>query len=164
MQSEEPPNGFNFHITDAADLIARPFDPDSYRDGYNAGHRQGWIECLENCARGLSKEAYNAAFDFWTTTLLEWHHTNPWPGAWTPEFKLTKKQKNRADLKPSLRFAILKRDDFRCRICGVTAKDGNEIRLTVDHIVARAKGGTDDESNLWTLCWPCNIGKGINDL
>jgi hypothetical protein len=35
---------------------------------------------------------------------------------------------------------------------------------TVDHIKAKAHGGTDDDSNLESLCWPCHKTKpGVND-
>jgi HNH endonuclease len=64
----------------------------------------------------------------------------------------------------TLRFMILKRDNYRCRLCGISAKDGEHIRLEVDHITARSKGGTNDPSNLWTLCYDCNHGKGVHDL
>lgn len=64
----------------------------------------------------------------------------------------------------SARFNVLKRDQYRCRLCGVAARDGDHVRLEVDHIVARSKGGTDDEINLWTLCFACNRGKGTKDL
>lgn len=57
----------------------------------------------------------------------------------------------------TLRFQVLKRDGYRCQLCGATAADG--ARLEVDHKVPRARGGTDDESNLWVLCLPCNRGK-----
>lgn len=62
----------------------------------------------------------------------------------------------------SLRFRIFKRDNYRCQLCGATAQDG--VRLEMDHKVPRAKGGTDDESNLWTLCFECNRGKRDNYL
>ncbi|RWT91976.1 HNH endonuclease, partial [Raoultella ornithinolytica] len=29
----------------------------------------------------------------------------------------------------------------------------------VDHIKAKAHGGTDDDSNLESLCWPCHRTK-----
>lgn len=61
-----------------------------------------------------------------------------------------------------LRFAILKRDGFCCQLCGVTAQDG--ARLEVDHKHARSKGGANDPSNLWTLCFACNRGKRTDDL
>lgn len=54
------------------------------------------------------------------------------------------------------RFEILKRDGFRCRYCGATAVD---VLLHVDHVVARANGGTDDPENLVTSCADCNLGK-----
>lgn len=64
----------------------------------------------------------------------------------------------------STRFDILKRDQYRCRLCGAAARDGDHVRLEVDHIVARYRGGTDDVSNLWTLCFACKRGKGTKDL
>lgn len=64
----------------------------------------------------------------------------------------------------ALRFQILKRDAYRCRLCGVSAADGIEVRLEVDHITPRSKGGTDDMINLWTLCFACNRGKGTQEL
>jgi len=63
-----------------------------------------------------------------------------------------------------LRFQILRRDHYRCRLCGVSARDGQHIRLEVDHITARSRGGTNDPMNLMTLCHDCNLGKGAQDL
>jgi len=57
----------------------------------------------------------------------------------------------------AIRFRILKRDGYRCQLCGRNAQDG--IKLEVDHKYPRSKGGTDDESNLWVLCFDCNRGK-----
>lgn len=54
------------------------------------------------------------------------------------------------------RFEILQRDGFKCGYCGATA---DESRLEVDHITARARGGTDDDRNLVTACFDCNRGK-----
>ncbi|WP_139157546.1 HNH endonuclease, partial [Enterobacter hormaechei] len=30
---------------------------------------------------------------------------------------------------------------------------------SVDHIIPKAHGGTDDDSNLESLCWPCHRKK-----
>lgn len=60
-------------------------------------------------------------------------------------------------LSSSLRYDILKRDDFKCTICGRSAKDG--IKLHVDHIIPVAKGGKTVPENLRTLCSDCNLGK-----
>lgn len=67
-------------------------------------------------------------------------------------------------LKPSERFAILKRDDYQCRLCGVRAHTGSAVTLHVDHRIPRSRGGTNDPDNLWTLCAECNRGKGISEL
>ena len=54
------------------------------------------------------------------------------------------------------RFAVFKRDLFRCQYCGATPPDAV---LEVDHIEPRSEGGSDDEDNLVTACLPCNRGK-----
>ena len=59
---------------------------------------------------------------------------------------------------PSLRYDVMKRDGFRCVLCGAEAKDG--IKLHVDHIIPVSKGGKTEISNLRTLCDRCNMGKG----
>ena len=64
----------------------------------------------------------------------------------------------RAKMSDSLRYDILKRDNFRCQICGSTAQDG--VKLHVDHIIPVSKGGRTVTSNLRTLCDRCNMGKG----
>lgn len=55
-----------------------------------------------------------------------------------------------------LRHQVFQRDGYRCRECGATNK---ETRLHVDHIKPVAKGGTNDLSNLQTLCEACNLAK-----
>lgn len=61
-------------------------------------------------------------------------------------------------MKASLRYEILTRDGFRCKICGASADDG--VTLHVDHIIPVSKGGLTEKSNLRTLCERCNLGKG----
>lgn len=55
-----------------------------------------------------------------------------------------------------LRFEVLQRDGHTCRYCGATAPD---VRLTVDHVVPVALGGSDEPSNLAAACADCNAGK-----
>lgn len=64
---------------------------------------------------------------------------------------------------PGKRFEILKRDDYRCQLCGRTAA-GHLVVLHVDHRHPVSKGGTDDDANLWTLCSDCNLGKSDRPL
>ena len=67
------------------------------------------------------------------------------------------KEYQRKAMTPSLRYDIMKRDGFKCVICGRTPKDG--ITLHVDHILPVSKGGKTVPSNLRTLCSICNLGK-----
>lgn len=60
----------------------------------------------------------------------------------------------RAAIPPEVRAAIYERDDHRCRFCGATEP------LQIDHIFPWSLGGTDEPSNLQTLCAPCNQSKG----
>jgi hypothetical protein len=68
----------------------------------------------------------------------------------------------RVAIAPGLRFEILRRDDYRCQICGARAVDGEQLHI--DHRTPVALGGTNDPSNLWTLCRTCNLGKGTREL
>lgn len=63
----------------------------------------------------------------------------------------------RVSMPPKLRWKILQRDNFRCVKCGAGVNDTD--CLQVDHINPIIKGGTNEESNLQTLCYECNIGK-----
>ena len=53
-----------------------------------------------------------------------------------------------------LRDKIFLRDKHTCQVCGRVGGD-----LELDHIINAAKGGTDDDSNLQTICKPCHIPK-----
>lgn len=65
----------------------------------------------------------------------------------------------RRDISLRLRFLVMKRDSFKCCICGASpAKDPN-IELHIDHIIPWAKGGETVFNNLQTLCSNCNLGK-----
>lgn len=77
------------------------------------------------------------------------------------EYDTKRKSLARAPLK--LRFEVFKKDKYKCRICGVSAEDEG-VKLEVDHIIPIARGGTDIISNLWTLCFKCNRGKGVRKL
>lgn len=54
------------------------------------------------------------------------------------------------------RFEIFKRDAFTCQYCGAHPP---HVVLHVDHVVAVAEGGTNDDENLITACDTCNLGK-----
>ena len=73
------------------------------------------------------------------------------------------KQKNTRSryIPASVRVAVLNRDKYKCVFCGRSSK---QIQLEVDHIIPFSKGGSNDLSNLQTLCIDCNRGKGARNL
>ena len=68
-------------------------------------------------------------------------------------------RKERGKLTDSMRYKIMRRDNFFCVLCGATGKDAF---LVVDHTIPILKGGKSIESNLRTLCTKCNSGKGTD--
>ncbi len=77
--------------------------------------------------------------------------------------RVVRKNKERASyqrslMSMSLRYDVLKRDNYKCCICGASARmDG--VKLEVDHIKPISKGGKTVLNNLQTLCMDCNRGK-----
>lgn len=55
------------------------------------------------------------------------------------------------------RYDILKRDNYKCQICGKSQAEG--AKLEVDHIIPVSIGGKTVDENLQTLCKDCNRGK-----
>ena len=80
--------------------------------------------------------------------------------------KPKRKYRKRTGVPRGIRNEVFKRDNFTCVQCGAEKgdikPDGTKVKLTVDHKKPLAKGGTDEMSNLQTLCWDCNANK--NDV
>ena len=68
------------------------------------------------------------------------------------------RKRERLLMTESLRYDVMKRDGFRCCLCGASAKEDG-IKLHVDHIFPVSKGGKTEMNNLRTLCNRCNMGK-----
>ncbi|MBW4623053.1 MAG: HNH endonuclease [Cyanosarcina radialis HA8281-LM2] len=62
----------------------------------------------------------------------------------------------RIPIPPEVRKYIFNRDRYQCQSCGQTQR---ETELNIDHIIPIATGGTNDISNLQTLCHTCNQQK-----
>ena len=56
------------------------------------------------------------------------------------------------------RMSILKRDGYRCKICGRSAYNNVDITLHVHHIRPWAERGLTHDDNLITLCHTCHEG------
>jgi hypothetical protein len=68
----------------------------------------------------------------------------------------------RTPIPAGLRFAVLRRDGFRCVYCGHGEPDGAKLHL--DHLVPVSRGGLTNLGNLVTACQDCNLGKSAMDL
>jgi len=58
--------------------------------------------------------------------------------------------------------AILARDHYRCRYCGLDAESNfeNSLVMTVDFVQAQVHKGKKSADNLVAACRPCNVIKG----
>jgi 5-methylcytosine-specific restriction endonuclease McrA len=56
------------------------------------------------------------------------------------------------------RFEIFERDKFKCCYCGRTPYEDN-IKLVIEHIYPRFKGGSNNLYNVITSCHECNLEK-----
>lgn len=88
--------------------------------------------------------------------MLHFRQSSIYLREWENEYRESVQYQRKA-MTPSLRYDIMKRDGFRCCLCGRSANDG--VRLHIDHIVPVSKGGKTVRENLRTLCQDCNLGK-----
>jgi hypothetical protein len=73
--------------------------------------------------------------------------------------EIAERHKTSRNINWRLRFIVMKRDNFKCKICGRSPGKDNNVILHVDHKIAWTNGGETVLENLETLCSICNIGK-----
>jgi len=113
---------------------------------YSAGTYEnrfgGWHRALESFVKYVSAESINGPDKFQNSKLCE-----------------NKKQKTSRTISWRMRFLVMRRDDFKCRLCGNSPALKPGLVLHVDHIIPWSEGGETLMGNLQTLCEKCNIGK-----
>lgn len=57
------------------------------------------------------------------------------------------------------RLAIYLRDNFQCVYCGRDLKGMQPNDVTLDHLLPRCAGGTNETANLVTACKSCNSSR-----
>ena len=62
-----------------------------------------------------------------------------------------------------LRYEVLRRDHFRCVLCGASPAVTRGVVLHVDHVMPVAHGGKTAEENLRTLCGNLQPWQGLED-
>jgi 5-methylcytosine-specific restriction endonuclease McrA len=58
-----------------------------------------------------------------------------------------------------LRLALYLRDGFRCLYCAKDLRDADPRDITLDHIVPKVDGGSNEPSNLVCACKSCNCSR-----
>lgn len=62
-------------------------------------------------------------------------------------------------IRPEKRLAIYLRDQFRCLYCHEALHGEGADQLSLDHLVPRVWGGSNDPINLVTACVSCNSSR-----
>ena len=74
-----------------------------------------------------------------------------------PKFKFMTEKTPRIPIPPEVKKYVFDRNGYQCQSCQII--DLSAKKLQIDHIVPLAQGGTNDISNLQTLCAKCNREK-----
>lgn len=123
-----------------------------------ANYKKRYNSASAKAARNRQAEAKNKINRFITDTK-----PSPVPQYYyVDKTQETFKVISKRNITLSMRVKVFERDNYTCQMCGKTVKDG--VKLEVDHIKPVSKGGSDDMSNLLTLCFDCNRGKSDKDL
>lgn len=80
-----------------------------------------------------------------------------------PVAEISLPESDRREIRLGLRYSVLKRDRFRCLICGRSPATHLGLVLHIDHIVPVAGGGKTTLENLRSLCQGCNLDKGAKN-
>ncbi|NMG64901.1 HNH endonuclease [Azoarcus indigens] len=90
-------------------------------------------------------------------------HKRPARGSFADPARGSRHERGYGSKWDQIRARILARDCGLCQAClrqgRVTAVGDRPYSAYCDHIVPKAEGGTDDDTNLQTLCRPCHKAK-----
>lgn len=106
-----------------------------------------------------TKKIIVSNFGKWSDCLKEfvgWANSNDRTSIFTQT--ATIKHNTPREPSASLRNKVLKRDKYKCVICGRSPSSSN-VELHLDHIHPYSLGGETVLENLQTLCSDCNLGK-----
>ena len=120
-----------------------------YPTGPGSRRRRAWFHRMQEIHRAMSGEEHTD-FSHWEGDIADWPG---WQRLGLPqEEDMPMRSSN--TIHPAVRWAVWNRDNFTCQGCGTRS------HLSIDHKVPRSRGGTDEQTNLQTLCESCNSQKG----
>ena len=80
-------------------------------------------------------------------------------GKWADKARGTSSERGYGWEWQKLREQILRRDMYLCQICLAMVPSRITVGNEVDHIISKAKGGSDAMENLQTACHACHLAK-----
>ncbi len=104
------------------------------------------------------EELRKEVFEVFQKIQKDTNDIGQWINHFNSNINKIKNKKVRKPITSNLRHEVFKRDKFSCCDCGAN-KDKNNVMLHLDHIISVSQGGTDEFSNLQTLCNVCNMSK-----
>lgn len=111
----------------------------------------------------ISYKAYERRFGKWSVALesfVDYYNSISEVLILQSEFdESTEKHNTSRDINLRMRFIVMKRDNFKCCVCGASPAKDPSVELHIDHIIPWSKGGETKIDNLQTLCSKCNLGK-----
>ena len=115
----------------------------------------------------FSSATYEKRFGSWRKALeafVKWANEGEIETNLPESEKITKKHKTSRNINYRLRFLVMRRDNFKCKITGKSPATDPNVILEVDHIIPWDKGGETVLENLQTLAKEINIGKSNLDM
>lgn len=113
----------------------------------------------------FSERPYASRFGSWRKALeqfIEWinveSHADDAPSTGNSD----RPRRTPRDPNLALRFKVMRRDAFKCCVCGRSPANDRSVELHIDHVKPWSQGGETIEENLQTLCSQCNLGKGVS--
>jgi hypothetical protein len=128
--------------------------------------RQPKYQDLTSLTSKYSSGTYEKRFGSWRRGLeafVAWANKEI-PEAAVPTMRVKNPRRTSRKINYRMRFLVLRRDHFKCRITGRSPATDPNVILEVDHIVPWDKGGETLLENLQTLAKEINIGKSNLDM
>ena len=119
----------------------------------------------------ISSGGYAAKFGTWgvakaafiervNADVVEAEHDGGRSSTARPPRELRQRPEDRRAPSLGLRYQVLRRDRYRCVLCGRSPAMDVGCVLHVDHVEPFSRSGKTTLSNLRSLCQSCNIGRG----
>lgn len=124
--------------------------------------RQPRLEQMTSRTSRISGDTYRRRFGGWRKALqafVLWANETERAPALGVAPQIDQRHRTPRNINYRLRFLVMRRDNFKCRITGRSPATDPTVILEVDHVVPWDEGGETEFDNLQTLAKDINIGK-----